>query len=226
MCHVWGWWVSHPMNYNWTFPSGIKAALSASEEKLGRVVLLGTPAEEGGGGKVKMIDSGCFNEMDFCMMVHPAPYDDTYPIALARNLVTVTFTGQPAHAAAFPWEGLNALDAAVSTYNTISMLRQQMKPTWRVHGIFTEAGLKPNIIPERAQVQYYVRAPNKTDLDALTAKVHACFEAAAQATGTYMYSVELHFPRSFLFPSHLPSQQITVCCCYKLSCALRNYTLY
>ena len=162
---------------------GIKAALNASNENLGQVVLLGTPAEEGGGGKVKMINSGCFDELDFCMMAHPAPFDDAFPMALARNLVTVTYTGQSAHAAAFPWEGINALDAAVSAYNNVSMLRQQMKPTWRVHGIFTEAGVKPNIIPERAQLQFYVRAPTKGDLDTLTNKIHACFDAAAQATG-------------------------------------------
>ena len=157
--------------------------MEASNQKLGRVVVLGTPAEEGGGGKIRMIKNGCFDDLDFCLMVHPKPLSVIYCHCLASEHVHITYTGHAAHAAAFPWEGINALDAAVAAYNSISALRQQMKPTWRVHGVFTEAGVKPNIIPERASLHYQVRAPNVQELEVLHGKMQACFEAAALATG-------------------------------------------
>ena len=87
-----------------------------------KIVLLGTPAEEGG-GKIQMINSGYFKDIDFCMMVHPCPVDVLKPVILSRESVTVTYKGHAAHAAAFPWEGINALDAAVMAYNNISVLK-------------------------------------------------------------------------------------------------------
>ena len=164
--------------------TGLKIALEAINQKPKvKIVVLGTPAEEGGGGKVLMIKNGCFKDLDFCMMVHPCPVDLLKPTILARDSVTVTYKGHAAHAAAFPWEGINALDAAVMAYNSISMLRQQIKPTWRVHGIISEGGVKPNIIPDRSQLTYCLRAPTDGELKVLREKVTSCFEAAATATG-------------------------------------------
>ncbi|XP_020906470.1 peptidase M20 domain-containing protein 2 [Exaiptasia diaphana] len=165
---------------------GIKAALEATNNKLGKVVVLGTPAEEGGGGKVIMNEKGCFKDIDFCMMVHPTPVDSTMPSVLANNTLKATFKGQSSHAAAFPWEGVNALDAAVAAYSSISMLRQQMKPTWRVHGVFTEGGVKPNIIPDRACLKYYYRATSDEEMDHLKQKLISCFEGAATSTGQWL----------------------------------------
>lgn len=163
---------------------GLKIALeSVNQKPIVKVVLLGTPAEEGGGGKILMINNGCFKDIDFCMMVHPAPHDVLRPIALAFTEVTVTYKGHAAHAAAFPWEGVNALDAAVMAYTSISALRQQMKPTWRLHGIISEGGVKPNIIPDRAQLRYAIRAETNEELEVLKEKVVSCFQAAAKATG-------------------------------------------
>ena len=162
---------------------GLKAALEASDGPKGRVTVLGTPAEEGGGGKVYLIQNGAFEDVDIAMMVHPGPATFVAPRILARYQLSVTFTGKASHAAGFPWEGVNALDAAVLAYNSISVLRQQMKPSWRVHGIFTNGGIKPNIIPEKSSLFFYIRAPNVTELETLVAKVKACFEAAAKATG-------------------------------------------
>ena len=162
---------------------GLKAALESSDGPKGRVTVLGTPAEEGGGGKVYLIQSGAFEDVDIAMMVHPGPATHVAPQILARYQLSVTFTGRASHAAGFPWEGVNALDAAVLAYNSISVLRQQMKPTWRVHGIFTNGGTKPNIIPEKSSLLFYVRAPNVAELETLVTKVKACFEAAAKATG-------------------------------------------
>ena len=163
---------------------GLKAALEASQGGIkGRVTVLGTPAEEGGGGKVMLIENGAFNDVDVAMMVHPAPLSAVFHPFLAMRAYQVTYTGRAAHAAAFPWEGVNALDAAVTAYNSISVLRQQMKPACKVHGVIKEGGVKPNIIPEKAVIEYYVRAPTRTERDDLAKKVVACFEAAAVATG-------------------------------------------
>ena len=94
-----------------------------------KIVLLGTPAEEGGGGKILMINNGCFKDLDMCMIVHPATEDGLKRVCLAIERFKVTYNGHSAHAAAYPWEGINALDAAVMAYTNISLLRQQMKPT-------------------------------------------------------------------------------------------------
>ena len=166
--------------------TGLKIALdSVNQKPKVKIVLLGTPAEESKGGKILMIKNGCFKDLDICMMVHPSPVDVLKPVILARESITVTYKGHAAHAAAFPWEGINALDAVVMAYTSISALRQQMKPTWRVHMIISEGGVKPNIIPDRAQLQCYLRTVSDSDLEVLKEKVKNCFEAAASATGKY-----------------------------------------
>ena len=157
--------------------------MDATNNKLGSVVVLGTPAEEGGGGKIRMMRKDGFKDIDYCMMVHPTPIDSTLPLVLSRETLEATFKGEAAHAAAFPWEGINALDAAVMAYNSISMLRQQMKPTWRVHGVILEGGIKPNIIPDKAVIQYNVRAPSNEEVDHLREKIRNCIEGAAKSTG-------------------------------------------
>ena len=162
---------------------GLKAVLESSDAPKGRLTVMGTPAEEGGGGKVSLIKNGAFDDVDVAMMVHPSNYYIVAPTCLALANLEVTYTGKAAHAAAFPWEGVNALDAAVMAYSSISVLRQQMKPSWRVHGVITNGGAKPNIIPEKASLSYYVRTPYRDELSTLMEKVRACFEAAAKATG-------------------------------------------
>ena len=162
---------------------GLKAALECSGAPEGRVTVMGTPAEEAAGGKICLIANGAFKDIDLAMMVHPTPFTITMPTSLAVTQIAVTFTGKAAHAAAFPWEGVNALDAAVMAYNAISVLRQQMKPTWRVHGIIRNGGVKPNIIPEKSELFYSIRAPTMAEVDTLKVKVVSCFEAAATATG-------------------------------------------
>ena len=166
------------------FLLGIKAGIEASGNTLGSLVVLGTPAEEGGGGKILMIEEGCFDDLDFCMMVHPTAFESATPLVLAIKEMLITFQGHAAHAAAFPWEGLNALDAGIVCYSSISMLRQQMKPTWRVHGVFKKGGVKANIIPDKCILKYYFRAPNNEDLNILLEKAKGCWESAARATGT------------------------------------------
>ena len=162
---------------------GVKAVLETSGAPGGTLTVMGTPAEEGGGGKVCLVEDGAFRDIDIAMMVHPSLYTVIKPGFVAIASYTVSFTGKAVHAAVAPWEGVNALDAAVMTYNSISVLRQQMKPDWRVHAIITKGGTKANVIPEIASMDVWVRASTKDEVAVLTSKVKACVEAAALATG-------------------------------------------
>ena len=162
---------------------GVKAALESSGAPQGTVTVMGTPAEEDSGGKVTLIKNGAFKNVDFAMMVHPAPVSIVMPALTGITELYITFTGKAAHAASYPWEGVNALDAAVMAYNSISVLRQQMKPSWSVHGVITNGGAKANIIPEKAAMSYYIRAIGLSEMQTLKAKVSSCFQAAALATG-------------------------------------------
>ncbi|RNC72239.1 MAG: M20 family peptidase [Desulfuromonadales bacterium] len=148
-----------------------------------RIVVLGTPAEELGIGKVEMINHGTFAGVEFALMVHPSSrrYVIKHYLGLAR--VCFTFFGKPAHAAAYPEDGINALDGVIQTFNGISALRQQLRQDVRVHGIITEGGVAPNIIPERAAASFYVRADDLEELERVKARVIACAEGAALATG-------------------------------------------
>ncbi|XP_062980953.1 xaa-Arg dipeptidase [Elgaria multicarinata webbii] len=148
-----------------------------------KVTVLGTPAEEDGGGKIDLIKAGAFDGLDVVFMAHPSQEDAAYLPDVAEHDVTVKYYGKASHAAAYPWEGVNALDAAVLAYNNLSLLRQQMKPTWRVHGVIKNGGVKPNIIPSYAELEFYLRAPSLRELSILTEKAENCFKAAALATG-------------------------------------------
>ena len=163
---------------------GVKAFLeSKGGGTPGTITVMGTPAEEGAGGKIMLIERGAFKDIDIAVMAHPGPSEIAKPTCLASYSLDVTFKGKAAHAAAFPWEGVNALDAAVLGYTNVSALRQQMKPTWRVHGIVTDGGVKPNIIPEKAVMSYIVRAETVKEMRHFDEKVRKCFTGASQATG-------------------------------------------
>jgi amidohydrolase len=181
--------IGHACGHNIIAAAGLGAGLAAASvttDSGGRVVILGTPAEEGGGGKILMGDAGAFEGVDAAMMVHPAGVDRTEIHAIAIATWEVTYTGQAAHAAAFPHRGRNALDAAVLGYNAVAALRQHIRPTERIHGVFTEAGDKPNIVPDHAVAQWYVRSDTIETLQPLKARVLACLEAGAAAAGCTM----------------------------------------
>jgi amidohydrolase len=175
-----------------TAGAGAGAALAAVRDKLpkGRVVVIGTPAEEGGGGKVKLIQAGVFRDVDAAMMCHGWDTWILHQDLLGIVRVGFEFSGKAAHAAADPWEGMNALDAVIQTYNSVSMLRQQVKPSSRIHGIVTNGGAAPNIIPEVASCLFYIRAAELDYLWQLHARVIACAEGAAKATGTTLTVTE------------------------------------
>jgi metal-dependent amidase/aminoacylase/carboxypeptidase family protein len=130
----------------------IKAELS------GKLIFFGTPAEEGGGGKVIMVDAGLFNEIDAAMMFHPSSNTVVQRGSLAITEVEIKFAGKAAHASGSPEKGINALDAVIQTFNGINALRQHIKDGARIHGIITDGGAKPNIVPEHAAASFYVRA--------------------------------------------------------------------
>jgi amidohydrolase len=181
--------IGHACGHNIIGTAGVGAGLAAAalaDELGGRVVILGTPAEEGGGGKVRMAERGAFDGVDAAMMVHPAGADLTSMHVIAVQQYWVTYEGQAAHAAAFPHKGRNALDAAVLGYVNVAALRQHIRPTERVHGIFTEAGDKPNIVPARAAAQWMVRSPTIRTLEPLKQRVHDCLHAGAVAAGCTM----------------------------------------
>ncbi|KAI6160706.1 hypothetical protein EDD17DRAFT_759702 [Pisolithus thermaeus] len=183
--------IGHACGHNLIGIAGvaIACAAKAAMQKLGidgKVILLGTPGEEGGLGKVKLWEKGAYEGMDVCLMCHPAP-GPPYSISLSSSLslvrLKVDFVGHTAHAGLSPWEGQNALDAAVLAYTSIGLLRQHTKPTHRIHGIFEGKDWAPNIIPDNSTMYWYVRAPTTKEMLETTERVKACFEAAAIATG-------------------------------------------
>ncbi len=159
---------------------GVKAGLEAGQ---GTVIVLGSPAEEGGGGKILMIERGAFNGVDAAMMLHPSPNSSAWGNLIALQQLQVDYHGRNAHAGSNPWTGVNALDAMVLAYSSISAMRQQIRPTDRVHGVITKGGVKPNIIPDHTSAEFYIRSATVGQLDELRTKITGCFEGAATATG-------------------------------------------
>jgi amidohydrolase len=149
----------------------------------GTLKIIGTPAEEYGGGKIKMLRAGVFEGIDVAMMVHPSTRHMTRRGSLAFNSLTFEFAGKAAHAASAPYQGVNALDAVIMTFNNINALRQQVRDDGRIHGIITDGGVAPNVIPDYTRARFIVRAQDVGYLDTLTERVINCARGAAAATG-------------------------------------------
>ncbi|HUA94756.1 MAG TPA: M20 family metallopeptidase [Acidimicrobiales bacterium] len=178
--------VGHACGHNIIAASAVGAGLALADlaDDLGiTVLILGTPAEEGGGGKVLMLERGAFDGVHAAMMVHPWPADHLAATCLAVSHFDVHFAGKPAHASAAPWEGVNALDALTVSQVAIGLLRQQLPPGDQVHGVVLEGGAAANVIPASATARYMCRARTLEGLEALEPRVKACFEAGSRATG-------------------------------------------
>lgn len=179
----------------------------------GKIILFGTPAEEGGGGKIKLIEAGAYRDyaVDVSLMAHPGITADC---ALMRTTAyarfRVEYFGKEAHAAANPWLGINALDALITAYNAISVLRQQTMPGDIIQGCITDGGAAPNIIHAYAAGVFAVRADTLPRLQQLQAKVDACFEAGAHATGAKLIVTRLQG-----YANHVPNRVLS-----------RSYTWY
>lgn len=178
--------VGHACGHNVIAAAAVGAGLglAAVADEVGiEVVVIGTPAEEGGGGKVFMLERGGFDGIHAAMMVHPAPYETADMPMIAAGHVTVTYRGKAAHAAAFPWLGVNAGDALVVAQVAIGLLRQQLPLDVQAHGIVLKGGDAMNIIPHETVMDYMFRAPTIEGLEGVKSRILACFEAGAIATG-------------------------------------------
>ncbi|GAA2077823.1 amidohydrolase [Actinomadura alba] len=159
-------------------------ALAPAADDLGLTVrVVGAPAEETGGGKVLLMERGALRDTRLALMAHPGPYDCVTPCFVAAGGLEVRYDGREAHAALNPFDGINAADGMHLAQTAIALLRQHLRPGEFVHGVVTEAGSAPNVIPSVARATYGLRAPDLPALAELTARVTACFEAGALATG-------------------------------------------
>lgn len=181
--------IGHACGHNIIAASGlgagllVKSALEASGDTAANLVIIGSPGEEGGAGKVPMIEDGVLDEVDLAIMVHPYGQDTINGLSLARMALEIEFTGRASHAAAAPELGRNALDAATLTLNAIGLLRQQLRDDVRIHAIITNGGQAPNIIPEHTGIHAFVRCRDTDYLhQEVIPRVRRCIDGAAYAT--------------------------------------------
>jgi len=178
--------IGHACGHNIIAASAVGGAIAsklAVDKYGGTVAVIGTPAEEGLGGKLPLLEKGVFADVDAAMIVHPGTRNIATVEALACINLTVEFFGRAAHAAASPEQGINALEAMILSFNAVNSLRQHMKDRARIHGIITHGGDAPNIIPDYTKAEIMVRAPDIQYLDVLKQQVLDCFAGGAIATG-------------------------------------------
>ena len=189
--------IGHGCGHNLIAAASLGAAIVLKQilgNEAGGVAVVGTPAEEGGGGKVRLAEAGIFDEMDVAMMFHPGQLNIPGKDMLGRIKFKMEFIGRSAHASGTPDRGINALDAMVSAYSSINAIRQHLRPDGRVHGIITHGGDAPNIIPDYAAGLYYVRADSRAYRDKLFERVKNCAQGAALSIGAKA-KVEIEPPK-------------------------------
>ncbi|KAL6890449.1 hypothetical protein GGI43DRAFT_415924 [Trichoderma evansii] len=210
--------IGHSCGHNLIATASVLGAVAAAQvmkqyEAAGKVVLFGTPAEEGGGGKIRLLKAGAFSDhnVDVSLISHPGITPDA---ALMRTTAYLQFQveyfGREAHAAANPWLGINALDALIAGYNNVSALRQQIMPEDRIQGYITDGGIAPNIIHAYAAGRFVVRSDTQKRLEELKEKVYDCFRAGALATGAKVTITE-----RWGYKNHIPNRPMA-----------RSYTRY
>ena len=178
--------MGHACGHNLIATASVGAGLalaSVADLLPGRVRVLGTPAEEHGCGKELMAREGALDGVDAALMMHPSSVNLVSMPCIAMAELEIRYRGQSAHAAAMPERGVNALDAMVVGYQAVAALRQHIARDERIHGIITDGGQSPNVVPERSAARFYVRAANEQNLAPLKRRVEACFRAGAEATG-------------------------------------------
>ena len=179
--------IGHGCGHNLIAAIGVAAgeALKAViDEYGGKVLVIGTPAEENFGGKVSMADAGVFDEVDVALMVHPGSQNGVGSRSSALVPVKFEFHGKSAHEAASPWDGISALDSAVMSYMQINMLRQMAKPHTTIHGVIKDGGEAANVIPDYASLEYYFRAPTMAYAREMSLKAIEMVKNISQANGT------------------------------------------
>ena len=166
--------------------AGAGAAIALALKTLpfaGRIQVIGTPAEEGGAGKVKLMEAGVFKDVDAAMMIHGRCGTQLWRPSLGIIKVRCEFFGKASHASSWPWRGVNALNAMIQLFVTLDAMRQQLRTDARIHGVITKGGDQANIIPEHTAAEFYLRAPTKDYCAELLRRFEACAEGAATATG-------------------------------------------
>jgi amidohydrolase len=169
-----------------TAGTGAGAAIALALKRLpftGRIEVIGTPAEEGGAGKVKLMEAGVFKDVDCAMMIHGRPGTQVWRPSLGIIKVECEFSGKAAHASSWPWRGVNALNAMIQLFVSLDAMRQQLRPDARVHGVITKGGEQANIIPEHTAAEFYLRAPKTEYCKELLRRFQAAADGAAIATG-------------------------------------------
>ncbi|KAH6947178.1 hypothetical protein HPB50_017318 [Hyalomma asiaticum] len=161
----------------------LKKALEMTPDLRGRVMCLGTPAGEGGCGKLLMTKGGALADVDAVIMAHPSSVNDVAPPYLAVGKVRARYTGKTLYVVSAPSHPVNALDAAVAAYTAVTAMRHHMKPSWKVHGVITRAGVVANVIPDETELFYYYQAPNALELEQLRRLLENCLQGAAVSTG-------------------------------------------
>nr|UWK20052.1 peptidase m20 domain protein [Trichoderma albolutescens] len=210
--------IGHACGHNLIATASVLGAVATAQvmkqhRATGKIVLFGTPAEEGGGGKIKLLNAGAYSDhkVDVSLISHPGITPDAALMRTTSYLqFKVEYFGREAHAAANPWLGINALDALIAGYNNVSALRQQIMPEDRVQGYITNGGVAPNIIHAYAAGIFVVRSDTQKRLDELKEKVYDCFKAGALATGAKVTITE-----RWGYKNHMPSRTMA-----------RSYTRY
>ncbi|MEX7470053.1 M20 family metallopeptidase [Mycobacterium adipatum] len=195
--------IGHACGHNIIAASAVGTALALAEvaDALDlTVVLIGTPAEEAGGGKVLLLNAGAFDDIAASVMLHPGPADIAAARSLALSEVAVSYTGRESHAAVAPYLGINAADAVTVAQVAVGLLRQQLAPGQMMHGIVTDGGQATNVIPAHAELRYTMRANDMESLRALEARMAGCFASGALATGCEHTVVETAPPYDALAP--------------------------
>ncbi|KAL7784080.1 hypothetical protein V8C37DRAFT_396418 [Trichoderma ceciliae] len=210
--------IGHACGHNLIATASVLGAIAAAQvmkqyKATGKIVLFGTPAEEGGGGKIKLLDAGAYSDhkVDVSLISHPGITPNAALMRTTSYLqFKVEYFGREAHAAANPWLGINALDALIAGYNNVSALRQQIMPEDRVQGYIIDGGVAPNIIHAYAAGIFVVRSDTQKRLDELKMKVFDCFKAGGLATGAKVTITE-----RWGYKNHMPSRTMA-----------RSYTRY
>lgn len=204
--------IGHACGHHLICTMGIAAAvgLKAVIDQFGGTIrVYGTPAEETKGAKVPMSEAGLFDDCDFALMAHPYYTFEKSGDSLALDAIRFEYFGKPAHAAASPYEGINALDAVLQLFNSINALRQQTRSDARIHGIIDNGGKAPNVIPDYASAQFYVRSASRAYTNELAEKVRRCAEGAALQTGCRLEMSNYEFSYDELLTNEALSECFT-----------------
>ena len=197
--------IGHACGHNVIAASAVGAGLALAPlvDDLGITLsVIGTPAEEGGGGKILMLERGAFDGVHTALMVHPTPTEDLYPRVSAVAHMRVQYTGRESHAAIAPERGVNAADALTVAQVAIGLLRQHLRPFDQVHGIITHGGDATNVIPAHTEGTWMARSRTLGELEELRPRVEHCFEAGALATGAILRVSDVCPPYAHMVHDH------------------------